>query len=59
MAAFVILWLLMDICWRFGCREAFEYKQHKGSLKNCVRNGPFQRKFWACIHQAVPLRLTI
>lgn len=38
MAAFVILWLLMDICWRLGCREAFEYRQHKGTLRKLHRD---------------------
>lgn len=33
MAAFIVLWLLIDVCWRAGCREAFEYKQHKATLK--------------------------
>lgn len=38
MTAFVMLWLLMDICWRFGCREAFEYRQHKGTLRKLHRD---------------------
>lgn len=37
MTAFIILWFLVDMCWRFSCREAFEYKQHKAALKKLYK----------------------